>query len=198
MDEVAQLHLELNQSQQLWQRSSDPVRRMEVLRKLFRAVHRLYNETLARRELSAPNEIHALHRSLQELPQALEAFSPRSLQAALSRTDEMQVLLTGSALDSLRDDSAPAKIVETPEFLDRADRQWERLIWKASIGLPQWTLKSRTEEWELREFAIQAKPREQELSRHGIVLTVTCLSTSGDIRPWQWHYLSEEGNHEAC
>jgi hypothetical protein len=179
---------------------------MALLREHFREVHRLYNEILVDRTATSVDEVRGIHELLENLPAALEHFDSSTLKALLSQTTELPDLLRGLPLKSgsgtgyLQDahqesgvSSSAREIV--PAFLDRPDRSWERLIWRSSAGSDGWRLETKIETVGLREFAASARERERELSRTGVVLAVTCLTTSGDIRDWQWQYLSPKGDH---
>jgi len=205
MDALARLRQELTRSRHAWQESSDPVRRMALLRELFCEVHRLYNEVLVDRAATALDEVREVHELLERIPGALERLDSSALKALLSQTAELPDFLrglqlgSGSNLPPFREgagssgsDSTPAQAV--PEFLDRPDRSWERLIWRSAAGSTQWRLETKIETVGLREFAASAQERERKLSQEGVVLAVTCLTSSGDIRDWQWHYLSPKGD----
>jgi hypothetical protein len=200
MDALARLEHELNRSRQAWQGSTDPVRRMALLRELFREVHRLYNEVLADRSAPSSEEIRSLHAMLERLPGNLESQSPVALQSELSsRRDLLQFLERWSDQESgsnVREEQTEISKEKPPlpEFLDRPDRAWERLIWRAAFDRAEWKLHAITERHRLQEFAASAQSRERELSARGIVLAMTCLTSSGDIRDWQWHYLSPKGD----
>ncbi len=205
MDPLARLWQTLTRSRQAWQQAPDPVRRMALLRELFREVHRLYNEVLVGHAASSLDEFRAIHASLEHIPGALEHLDSNELKSLLSKTTDLPDLLRGLKLEAGSDvapsqehaepfsaKSSPREAV--PAFLDRPDRSWERLIWRAATSSTDWQLESKIATLSLREFGVLAQDRERELSQDGIVLAVSCLTSSGDIREWQWHYLSPKGD----
>jgi hypothetical protein len=166
---------------------------MALLRELFREVHRLYNEVLVDRAPLALDEVRTIHESLERIPGALEPLDSNALKSLLSQTGDLPDLLRGLPLKTGSDASSTSREA-VPEFLERPDRSWERLIWRSAAGSTEWRLETKIETVGLREFAASAQERERDLSRAGVVLAVTCLTSSGDIRDWQWHYLSPKGD----
>jgi len=197
MDALARLRQTLTQSQQAWQQSSDPVRRMALVRELFRDVHRLYNEVLADRTAPPPEKIRSTLAQLEKIPEALDDWTPHELRKWLATIPDLSGLLksTPPSFTSMRRSPKGQwiSLEALPEFLARQDRSWERLIWRAAAGTAEWQLETKTEKLSLRDFAARASERERELSREGVLLAVICLTSSGDIRDWQWQYLSPKG-----
>ena len=189
MDAIARHWQNLIRAGQAWLADRDPVRRMAALRTLFRDTHRLVNETLAEPGSRVVPQVDELHRQLQQASTDWDRLSAEALQSHLTASHGPIEALTNAAAAGRRPDAA----IVLPEFLDRPDRSWERLLWRASLGRPGWRLASLREKWALREFAAQALEREEELSRDAIVLALSCLTPTGDVREWEWHLLTPAG-----
>ncbi len=197
MDAITQHQQELNRVRHFWVQSSDPVRRMARLRDWFRVEHRLLNEVLADPSRKPAPEIQDCHALLEALPEKWDGLSSPMLQAHLEHIEVLPDDLHHAPVTPARS-SAPAQdpTPSLPEFLNRPDRAWERLIYRAALGNPRWSLEALDETLGLQEFAARAMDRENELSRSGVVLAVSCLTPSGDQRQWRWMHLVSKAPRE--
>ncbi|MEN9723847.1 MAG: hypothetical protein RJB38_1833 [Pseudomonadota bacterium] len=186
----------LIQTQARWEALGDPVRRLEALRSLFRALHHDLNSVLLQPEhSSAARQLEYWLDLLNQATQTWEGDSSSSL-----RTHFMQSSTPQDCLQRVRESTSDCCSPEPsiPLSLTRKDRIWERLLWRVAMTPPScWIERELREQMSLQEFAQQSSARSQELEKKSLVLFVQrsqdACSMSGPLARYEWTwYLLEE------
>ena len=184
MDAISRHRKNLSAFGSQWRQTEDPVRRMAHLRELFRETHQLINEVLIFPNQDQTGEIHSLHQKLQNAAEEWEGADPTSLQDLLSGSAHPIAALS---LKPLRSESFATN--DFPEPLLQSGRHWERLIWRAAFQASKWSPTFIREYCGLQNFTKRSTELEREYSSNGILLAVSCLTLTGEVREWEWLFL---------
>lgn len=104
-----------------WEKNSNSVVRLILLRNFFHSIHQLINECLASREEN-PTGLDELHRDLSTLADRLICSSQQEIQKSLSQTQQPWELIRGRNLLSLGQSPWP----DLPLPLMQPGREWEK------------------------------------------------------------------------